>query len=312
MHEKLLALIAALAILAPGAARAQSAQDQLKGLYFELRGGGVLLDDADNSGPGLTGDIVVESGFDTGYVVDGAIGYAHASGLRGEIALGYRSNDIDSLTIADDGGLGGLLDLGSLNGLSTSAVSGDARMISLMANGYYDFDLGGGLRPFLGAGVGAVFILRWFWWRINVWSEIAAMVGSVVIFTVFKVFVPEEQLRAEYRSLIVASCTLVVWLVVTFLTKPEPDDHLVAFYRKVRPDGPGWRPIADLAPDARPDGLLGRGLLCTVLGTAVIWLTLPGIGGVIFGQTMTAVLCLGGAAVCGALMFFVFGSAPAP
>jgi len=164
----------------------------------------------------------------------------------------------------------------------------------------------------LGAGVGAVFILRWFWWRINVWSEIAAMVGSVVIFTVFKVFVPEEQLRAEYRSLIVASCTLVVWLVVTFLTKPEPDDHLVAFYRKVRPDGPGWRPIADLAPDARPDGLLGRGLLCTVLGTAVIWLTLPGIGGVIFGQTMTAVLCLGGAAVCGALMFFVFGSAPAP
>jgi len=158
MHEKLLALIAALAILAPGAARAQSAQDQLKGLYFELRGGGVLLDDADNSGPGLTGDIVVESGFDTGYVVDGAIGYAHASGLRGEIALGYRSNDIDSLTIADDGGLGGFLGLGSLDGLSTSAVSGDARMISLMANGYYDFDLGGGLRPFLGAGVGAGFV----------------------------------------------------------------------------------------------------------------------------------------------------------
>jgi len=158
MKKQLFALMAAVAILAPGAAGAQTAGDQLKGIYFELRGGGVLLIDADNSGPGLTSDIVITSEFGTGYLVDDAVGYAHSSGLRGELALGYRSNDLDSLTIANDGGVGNFLGVGSLNGLSTSNVGGDVRMISLMANGYYDFDLGNGLRPFVGAGIGAGFV----------------------------------------------------------------------------------------------------------------------------------------------------------
>ena len=157
----------------------------------------------------------------------------------------------------------------------------------------------------MGAGVGAVFILRWFWWRINVWSEISAMVGSLVVFTVFHYAVPEKALAGEYRSLIVAVITMVLWLAVTFATPPESRDHLIAFHRKVRPAGPGWGPIA-AAAGVRPESGLGRGILCAVLGTAVIWLTLPGIGAVIFGETGKAALCLGGAAVAAVLMFVVF------
>jgi Na+/proline symporter len=158
----------------------------------------------------------------------------------------------------------------------------------------------------LGAGVGAVFILRWFWWRINVWSEIAAMVASIVFFTAVKfwqVRLPEaERLPGEYTSLIVAVASCAVWLVVTLLTPPEPRDHLVAFYRKIRPDGPGWGPVAAMAPEVRRDGGLQLGIVCALLGTATIWLTLPGIGALIFGEYGKGAGLLAGAAVTAGLM----------
>jgi SSS family transporter len=161
----------------------------------------------------------------------------------------------------------------------------------------------------LGAGVGAVFILRWFWWRISAWSEIAAMVGSVVIFAAVRAWqsgLPaDERMPEQYTSAVVAASTLLVWLVITFVTKPEPRDKLIAFYRKIRPDGPGWRPIAAQAPGVRPDGTLGLALLCAVLGTAAIWLTLPGIGAVIFGRYGDAALCLGGAGLALGMLFWV-------
>jgi Na+/proline symporter len=149
----------------------------------------------------------------------------------------------------------------------------------------------------LGAGVGAVFILRWFWWRINAWSEIAAMVGSIGFYALYGTLPATRDLPTEYRSLLVASSTLGVWLLVTFVTRPEPAEHLRAFYRKIRPDGPGWAPIAANVPEVRPDGALPRSILCAILGTTVVWLTLPGIGAVIFGEHGKAALCLGGAAV---------------
>jgi solute:Na+ symporter, SSS family len=124
-----------------------------------------------------------------------------------------------------------------------------------------------------------------------------------VFFTAVGLWEPTSTLPTEYRSLIVASATLGVWLVVTFSTRPEPMAHLVAFYRRIRPDGPGWRPVAAQAPDVRPDGTLGRGILCAVLGTTVVWLTLPGIGAVIFGEYGRAAACLGGAAIAAMLLF---------
>ena len=66
--------------------------------------------------------------------------------------------------------------------------------------------------------------------------------------------VPADAIDGGYRSLLVAGCTLVLWLAATFVTRPEPRFHLLAFYTKVRPDGPGWGPIAAEAPTTRPDG----------------------------------------------------------
>ena len=167
----------------------------------------------------------------------------------------------------------------------------------------------------LGAGVGSVFLLRWFWWRINAWSEIAAMAGSLLVFAAVTVWQANvdaaDKLPGQYTSLLVASATLGIWMLVTLLTPPEPRQHLVGFYRLIRPDGPGWGPVAAEARDVRPDGTLGRGLLCAVLGTTVVWLTLPGIGAVILGDGMQAFGCLGGAAVAGALLFALLPGATA-
>ncbi len=156
----------------------------------------------------------------------------------------------------------------------------------------------------LGAGVGAVFILRWFWWRINAWTEITAMVGSVGLYLLVQWWLGETEAHLpqvqktpeQYVALLVASGTMILWLAATFLAPRVPQHVLVAFYRKVRPDGPGWGPIARLAPDARPDGTLGASILCAVLGTVAIWLTLPGLGAVIFGEWAKATMCLLGAA----------------
>jgi SSS family solute:Na+ symporter len=162
----------------------------------------------------------------------------------------------------------------------------------------------------LGAGLGSVFILRWFWWRVSAWSEIAAMLASLVMFGVVAVF--PFGLAPEYTSLIVASVSLVVWLLTTFATAPEPRAHLIAFYRRIRPDGPGWGPVAAEARDVRPDGTLGRGIACAVLGTTVVWLTLPGIGELLFGRWLRAAACLGGAALATLALLALASRTPAP
>jgi Na+/proline symporter len=88
----------------------------------------------------------------------------------------------------------------------------------------------------LGAGTGAVFMLRWFWWRINAWSEISSMIASLVYFLVVSRFVESN----ERRLAVVAVLTLVTWLTVTFLTRPEKTEVLEAFYARIRPGGGGW------------------------------------------------------------------------
>jgi Na+/proline symporter len=148
----------------------------------------------------------------------------------------------------------------------------------------------------LGAGTGAVFMLRWFWWRINAWSEIVAMVASLVFFVVVSRFVESN----EYRLAIVAGLTIAAWLVATFLTAPEKPETLESFYRTVRPGGPGWRRLARRAPEVEPDRHIPLLLLAALLAAGIVYLTLPGVGMVIFGDYGGAVLCLAGGAVCAA------------
>ncbi len=114
-----------------------------------------------------------------------------------------------------------------------------------------------------GAGTGGVYLLRWYWWRINAWSEISAMIvalGCTIYVNNFAPFTGPEFIVFAKTTLFTTAVTTVAWIIVTFVTKPEPDDVLVKFYRHVRPHAAGWRRVAALAPDVPETRDLGRNL----------------------------------------------------
>jgi SSS family solute:Na+ symporter len=153
----------------------------------------------------------------------------------------------------------------------------------------------------VGAGTGLIYLLRWYWWRINAWSEIAAMAASFVVAVGF--FVANKQgaaVPAHVALLITVASTTVVWVAATLLTRPTDRERLVSFYRLVRPAGPGWRAIRQetgLAPsaDSIPQMLLGW-----VLGCAFIYAALFGFGSFLYGQTTQALVWLAVFVVSGA------------
>jgi Na+/proline symporter len=153
----------------------------------------------------------------------------------------------------------------------------------------------------LGAGTGAVFMLRWFWWRINAWSEISAMAASLVYFLAVSRFVASN----ERRLALVALLTVVTWLLVTLLTRPERSEVLERFYARIRPGGGGWGPIASKLPSVDVDRNLGKSVAAAFLATGVVYLTLPGIGFLLFGGVKQAAASLGGALACGALAYLL-------
>jgi len=157
----------------------------------------------------------------------------------------------------------------------------------------------------LGAGTGAVYILRWFWWRINARTEISAMIASFVVslFLQFVVGMDTSDPNAFAQvMLITVLISTVVWLSVTFLTQPESEDTLLNFYRKIRPGGNLWKPIAKLAPDVKVDYGLGWNLLDWAAGITLIYSALFGVGKIILGSflegfglltlAVTAFLCI--------------------
>ena len=155
-------LAALMGIAVPSAGQAGHAN--YGGAYTSLYGGASLLKDADNTGPPFVAgfpDTSVESSFDTGFVVGGTIGHASSSGIwhmRLEADLNYRQHDLDDLTVTSDGGLGFLLGLPPLDGLSASSlgldVGGDVSTFGALVNAWLDFDIGGSLMPYLGGGLG--------------------------------------------------------------------------------------------------------------------------------------------------------------
>ncbi len=157
----------------------------------------------------------------------------------------------------------------------------------------------------IGAGTGAVYLLRWYWWRINAWSEISAMATALVIAVVLKFASPFEgagPLLFAKNVLATVAVTTVVWLAVTFLTGPEPQNVLLHFYRKVRPDVRGWRTIASQASDIPPTRDLGRNLLAWLLGCAMVYAALFGVGKLCLGEWSDGALLLLSAAACAALL----------
>ncbi len=165
----------------------------------------------------------------------------------------------------------------------------------------------------LGAGTGSVYLLRWYWWRVNAWSEISAMVAALVTTLVLhsealwmaiagrtQPFSGSDPVIFAKTTLCTTGITTLVWITVTLLTSQEQPDTLVNFYRKVRPQITGWKPIAKLAGDGQGTRDLGRNLVSWLLGCVFIYSTLFCIGEWCFGRYRRGLLLAGLAVVSGA------------
>jgi len=157
-----------------------------------------------------------------------------------------------------------------------------------------------------GAGTGGVLLLRWYWWRINAWSEVSSMVCAFVVSVALQVFGgydSDKPADFAWIMLITVAITTVVWLAVTFLTKPESQETLVAFYRRTRPSRAGWRPIAAAAPDIKPSGDAAANLLDWISGCVLIYAVLFGVGKLILHETAAGLGLLALAAVAGGIIY---------
>jgi Na+/proline symporter len=161
----------------------------------------------------------------------------------------------------------------------------------------------------IGAGTGLIFILRWFWWRINAYTEIAGMAISFAVAIFFQVInpkvnwimIPENQ--AYLKLVYSVAVTTVGWLIVTFATKPENDAILLSFYRKVQPASFGWKKVLDKYPSERQTiGQLPKEIGLMLVGTVMIYSALFETGFFIYGNInygtiATIVSVIGGAII---------------
>ena len=157
-----------------------------------------------------------------------------------------------------------------------------------------------------GAGTGGVLLLRWYWWRINAWSEVAAMISAAVVSVALQVLFGYDTDQPKQFALVMittVAITTFVWLAVTYLTKPEPNETLIAFYRRTRPSRAGWGPVAALAPDVKASTGGLSNLLDWIAGCTLVYGALFGVGKLLLGHTGTGLLLLGLAAVGGVVIY---------
>jgi len=168
----------------------------------------------------------------------------------------------------------------------------------------------------IGAGTGLIYILRWFWWRINAYTEITGMVVSFMVAIYFEFIQPSTsvgELATHWELLIGVGITTVCWLTVTLLTKPAEKKTLRSFYALVHPGGPGWKKVIE---EAEQDGQpivtektkgwdVPTGILCMVLGSFSVYFALFATGYFIYGNIVAA-LSLSGATVAAVILLMRF------
>ena len=152
----------------------------------------------------------------------------------------------------------------------------------------------------IGAGTGLLYLLRWFWWRVNAWSEIAAMVSSFALALV--IFVMEQQGTAwpsHLTLMATVAITTTIWVVVTYVTAPTDQATLQSFYILARPAGPGWAAVRRQCGDLPPLDALNSAFGAWVLSCVMVYSALFGTGHWLLGHTSSAAvagtICLGSA-----------------
>ena len=148
----------------------------------------------------------------------------------------------------------------------------------------------------IGAGTGLIYILRWFWWRINAYTEIVAMVSSLIIAGYFNF--GDSTLEGWQKIVVGAGLTTIVWITATYFTPPDEEKTLRNFVKKVKPGGPGWSKYTE-EPSSAP-WPVPRGVLCMTLGCIAVYGILIGVGQLLYGNTFgVALLGLSGLSVYG-------------
>ena len=177
----------------------------------------------------------------------------------------------------------------------------------LLTNAYQLFDI----ILMFGAGTGLIFILRWFWWRINAWSEIAAMISSGIISIaltnekIFSLIFNEYGLPLYMKFPLIVFITTIIWLTVTFITPADDNETLINFYKKTKPGGPGWSFIKKLdnIENEQEKWIVPSGILCMILGCLMIYSALFSTGYFIYGFTFEAFVFLFFAIVFSILLY---------
>ena len=176
-------------------------------------------------------------------------------------------------------------------------------VILMILAGFVSFQLSDSLGAFnillqIGAGTGSIFLLRWFWWRVNAYSEITGMIISFFVAVYFE-WIHESlfdiRLKEYAELLIGVGVTTFSWLLVTILTKPTDDDKLMEFYKKIKPYGVGWNGFISKLDIKRindkGDSAM-RDLFLVFLGVLMVYFGLFGIGYILYNQMVIGVVLL--------------------
>jgi solute:Na+ symporter, SSS family len=166
----------------------------------------------------------------------------------------------------------------------------------------------------IGAGTGLLYLLRWFWWRINAWTEVVAMISSFTVSVVF--FVLRKTGHAQpfaHTVLYSVALTTICWLITAYVSPPTSRERLIAFYRKVHPSGPGWRVVREEAGISESEGALesdrmGQATLGWIAGCLTIWSSLFAIGNILYGRYQLAAILLAVFVVSGLVLIYVINN----
>ncbi|HGY55168.1 MAG TPA: sodium:proline symporter [Caldithrix abyssi] len=151
------------------------------------------------------------------------------------------------------------------------------------------------------AGMGAVLILRWFWWRINAWSEISAMIAPLIIYPIATY---GFGLKSPITLYPIVLGTTLVWLAVTYLTRPVDEEKLITFFKRTHPGGPGWAAIQKLAPEVKGDSGFGGLFMDWAMGIILVYAFLFGFGQIILAEYLSGLLIIAVGLGAGAVIYW--------